>query len=74
MLSTRGEVFAKAGLADGYLDTPRSHFERDTKQGVVSFSNAENVGQPSTNLRTIPIQNKHVLSHAVVVPDAGRYA
>ncbi|KAF7530773.1 hypothetical protein PCG10_000283 [Penicillium crustosum] len=42
MLSTRGEIYAKAGLADGYLGPPKTVFDKDTKQGVVSFSNAEN--------------------------------
>ena len=46
MLSTRGERFAKAGLADGYLGPPKTVFDKDTKQGVVSFSNAENVSFP----------------------------
>lgn len=46
MLSTRGEAYAKAGLADGYLGPRNAHFDKDTKQGVVSFSNAENVSQP----------------------------
>jgi xeroderma pigmentosum group C-complementing protein len=43
MLSTRGESYAKAGLANGYLGGPKTPFDKDTKQGVVSFSNAENV-------------------------------
>ncbi|CAI7638614.1 unnamed protein product [Penicillium palitans] len=43
MLSTRGEGYAKAGLADGYLGPPKTVFDKDTKQGIVSFSNAENV-------------------------------
>ncbi|CRL25949.1 1-aminocyclopropane-1-carboxylate synthase [Penicillium camemberti] len=42
MLSTRGEGYAKAGLADGYLGPPKTVFDKDTKQGIVSFSNAEN--------------------------------
>ncbi|KAJ5138901.1 1-aminocyclopropane-1-carboxylate synthase 6 [Penicillium bovifimosum] len=42
MLSTRGGTFAKAGLADGYLGPPRTPFDKNTKQGVVSFNNAEN--------------------------------
>ncbi|OKO98043.1 hypothetical protein PENSUB_9623 [Penicillium subrubescens] len=46
MLSTRGEAYAKAGLADGYLGPRKAPFDKDTKQGVVSFSNAENVSQP----------------------------
>jgi hypothetical protein len=46
MLSTRGEAYAKAGLADGYLGPRKTPFDKDTKQGVVSFSNAENVSQP----------------------------
>ncbi|KAJ5496868.1 1-aminocyclopropane-1-carboxylate synthase 6 [Penicillium fimorum] len=52
MISTRGERYAKAGLADGYLGPPKTHFDKDSKQGVVSFSNAENVspGLDSTNL------------------------
>jgi hypothetical protein len=44
MLSNRGETYVKAGLADGYL-RPRKPFNRDTKEGVVSFGNAENVSQ-----------------------------
>jgi xeroderma pigmentosum group C-complementing protein len=43
MLSTRGQSYAEAGLADGYLGGPKAIFDKDTKQGVVSFSNAENV-------------------------------
>lgn len=46
MLSTRGEGYAKAGLADGYLGPPKTVFDKDTKQGIVSFSNAENVSLP----------------------------
>ncbi|KAF7133606.1 hypothetical protein CNMCM5793_004735 [Aspergillus hiratsukae] len=42
MLSTRGESYAKAGLANGYLGPPKTPFDKDTKQGVVSFNNAEN--------------------------------
>ncbi|KAF3392554.1 1-aminocyclopropane-1-carboxylate synthase-like protein 1 [Penicillium rolfsii] len=42
MLSTRGEAYAKAGLANGYLGPRKAPFDKDTKQGVVSFSNAEN--------------------------------
>ncbi|KAL4974705.1 acc synthase [Aspergillus desertorum] len=42
MLSTRGEAFAKANLAKGYLSLPKATFDKETKQGVVSFSNAEN--------------------------------
>lgn len=45
MLSTRGERYVEAGLADGYLGPPKMHFDKDTKQGIVSFSNAENVSQ-----------------------------
>lgn len=43
MLSTRGDRYAEAGLADGYLGPV---FDKDTQQGVVSFSNAENVSLP----------------------------
>jgi xeroderma pigmentosum group C-complementing protein len=43
MLSTRGETYAKAGLANSYLGTPKTPFDKDNKQGVVSFRNAENV-------------------------------
>lgn len=46
MLSTRGDRYAEAGLADGYLGPPKTVFDKDTKQGVVSFSNAENVSLP----------------------------
>ncbi|PYI02047.1 acc synthase [Aspergillus sclerotiicarbonarius CBS 121057] len=42
MLSTRGEAYAKAGLSDGYLGPPKAFFDPKKKQGVVSFSNAEN--------------------------------
>ena len=43
MLSTRGETYAKADLANSYLGTPETPFDKDNKQGVVSFRNAENV-------------------------------
>jgi 1-aminocyclopropane-1-carboxylate synthase len=43
MLSTRGESYAEAGLANGYLGPPKSLFNKDNKAGVVSFGNAENV-------------------------------
>ncbi|KAL4869202.1 hypothetical protein BDV12DRAFT_168462 [Aspergillus spectabilis] len=42
MLSTRGETYADAGLANGYLGPPKTLFDKETKEGVVSFSNAEN--------------------------------
>jgi 1-aminocyclopropane-1-carboxylate synthase len=42
MLSSRGETYAKAGLADGYL-RPREPYNKGTKEGIVSFGNAENV-------------------------------
>ncbi|QKX61154.1 uncharacterized protein TRUGW13939_08301 [Talaromyces rugulosus] len=42
MLSTRGESYAEAGLANGYLGPPKSLFNKDNKAGVVSFGNAEN--------------------------------
>lgn len=42
MLSSRGETYVKAGLADGYL-RPREPYNKDTKEGIVSFGNAENV-------------------------------
>ncbi|GAM33884.1 aminotransferase [Talaromyces pinophilus] len=41
MLSSRGETYAKAGLADGYL-RPREPYNKGTKEGIVSFGNAEN--------------------------------
>jgi hypothetical protein len=44
MLSNRGETYVKAGLADGYL-RPKKLFNKDTKEGTVSFGNAENVSQ-----------------------------
>lgn len=42
MLSSRGESYVKAGLADGYLRA-KNPFNKDTEEGTVSFGNAENV-------------------------------
>lgn len=43
MISKRGETYVKAGLADGYLRAKKKLFDKDTKEGIVSFGNAENV-------------------------------
>ncbi|EAL85010.1 aminotransferase, classes I and II family [Aspergillus fumigatus Af293] len=43
MLSARGETYAKAGLANSYLEALKTPYNKDNKQGVVSFRNAENV-------------------------------
>lgn len=45
MLSNRGETYAQAGLANGYLGHQQIPFDKENKEGVVSFSNAENVKQ-----------------------------
>lgn len=45
MLSNRGEVYAEAGLANAYLGPPKTPFDKENKEGVVSFGNAENVKQ-----------------------------
>lgn len=45
MLSNRGETYAETGLADAYLGPLKTPFDRDNKDGVLSFSNAENVKQ-----------------------------
>lgn len=44
MLSNRGETYAEAGLANAYLGQ-QTPFDKENKEGVVSFSNAENVKQ-----------------------------
>lgn len=43
MLSARGETYAKAGLANSYLEALKTPYNKDNKQGVVSFRNADNV-------------------------------
>jgi xeroderma pigmentosum group C-complementing protein len=45
MLSNRGETYAEAGLANAYLGPLKPPFDEENKEGVVSFSNAENVKQ-----------------------------
>ncbi|KAF7629549.1 hypothetical protein AFLA_013263 [Aspergillus flavus NRRL3357] len=42
MLSKRGETYAEAGLANGYLGHLKAPFDKENKEGVVCFSNAEN--------------------------------
>lgn len=42
MISNRGQTYVKAGLADGYLRTKKL-YDKKTKEGIVSFGNAENV-------------------------------
>ncbi|RAQ54600.1 acc synthase [Aspergillus flavus] len=42
MLSNRGETYAEAGLANAYLGHLKAPFDKENKEGVVSFSNAEN--------------------------------
>jgi hypothetical protein len=75
MLSTRGEAYAQAGLADGYLGPRKAPFDKDTKRGVVSFGNAENVSQTQQLPCQVPkLWNVHVLSHSVVVSDARCHA
>lgn len=55
MISTRGEAYAKAGLANGYLNPPKALFDGGAnKDGVVSFGNAENVIQ-STILHEVHV-------------------
>ncbi|KAJ5213655.1 hypothetical protein N7449_000824 [Penicillium cf. viridicatum] len=58
MLSTRGERYSKAGLADGYLGPPKTVFDKDTKQGIASFSNAENFLMQDVMLEYIRTQVK----------------
>ncbi|GFF75125.1 1-aminocyclopropane-1-carboxylate synthase 6 [Aspergillus lentulus] len=64
MLSTRGETYAKADLANSYLGPPKTPFDKDNKQGVVSFRNAENFLMHDVMLEYIRTQVASSLDHA----------
>ncbi|PKX90106.1 acc synthase [Aspergillus novofumigatus IBT 16806] len=63
MLSARGETYAKAGLANSYL-APKTPFDKDNKQGVVSFLNAENFLMHDVMLEYIRTQVASSVNHS----------
>lgn len=67
MLSSRGETYAKASLADGYLRR-RKPYNKHTKEGIVSFGNAENVIASCLKY----ILEMDISTNKILVPDARR--
>ena len=70
MLSTRGQAYAEAGLADGYLGQRKAIFDKNTKHGIVSFSNAENVRNQFSRLNTLRIGDILIFTVLVLVSHA----
>ncbi|KAH1589998.1 hypothetical protein KXX34_005141 [Aspergillus fumigatus] len=64
MLSARGETYAKAGLANSYLEALKTPYNKDNKQGVVSFRNAENFLMHDVMLEYIRTQVASRLDHS----------
>ncbi|KAF7169104.1 hypothetical protein CNMCM5623_001912 [Aspergillus felis] len=73
MLSTRGETYAKAGLANSYLGPPKTAFDKDNKQGVVSFGNAENFLMHDVMLNYIRTQVASDLDHTCLTYHEGPF-
>ncbi|KAH1291815.1 hypothetical protein KXV68_005057 [Aspergillus fumigatus] len=64
MLSARGETYAKAGLANSYLEALKTPYNKDNKQGVVSFRNADNFLMHDVMLEYIRTQVASRLDHS----------
>ncbi|GIK06663.1 hypothetical protein Aspvir_002313 [Aspergillus viridinutans] len=73
MLSTRGETYAKAGLANSYLGPPKPPFDKDNMHGVVSFGNAENFLMHNVMLEYIRTQVASDLDHTCLTYHEGPF-
>ncbi|KAL2841748.1 acc synthase [Aspergillus pseudoustus] len=73
MLSNRGNAYAEADLAKGYLQPPKPPFDKNTKKGPVSFSNAENFPMQDIVLEFIRTQVAPVLDRTSLTYDEGPF-
>ncbi|EED13267.1 aminotransferase, classes I and II family [Talaromyces stipitatus ATCC 10500] len=72
MISNRGERYAKAGLANGYLRS-RTLFSKENKSGLVSFGNAENFLMQDVLLEYVRTKAAPALDNASLTYDEGPF-